>query len=396
MDIQRHSSVLGDTVEKLSDEASYKQLFHAYRDEEALPSGEVLKEIIDLCRAILFPGYYGNARISKQTIRFHTGVNVETLHSLLSKQVYAGLCFADTSCVTCPEEKISAEAEAISEAFISTLPEIRGLLATDVEATFNGDPAAQNLGEVIFCYPGFRAIGNYRIAHQLYKLGVPYIPRMITEMAHSETGIDIHPGAKIGHHFSIDHGTGTVIGETSVIGNYVRIFQGVSLAGEKLPPDENGNAIRGVARHPILEDHVTVYSNSTLIGKIRIGRGATICGNVWIAEDVPAVDRAVAALERGDLFVEEADGAVVGTGIFNRLQADVYAGAPWQYDAPDDQIMVLHTLAVDPQAGKRGLGRAFAAFYEQYAREHGCRYLRIDTNERTEALHASNDHRCWI
>ena len=165
MDIQRHSSVLGDTVEKLSDEASYKQLFHAYRDEEALPSGEVLKEIIDLCRAILFPGYYGNARISKQTIRFHTGVNVETLHSLLSKQVYAGLCFADTSCVTCPEEKISAEAEAISEAFISTLPEIRGLLATDVEATFNGDPAAQNLGEVIFCYPGFRAIGNYRIAH---------------------------------------------------------------------------------------------------------------------------------------------------------------------------------------------------------------------------------------
>ena len=268
MDIQRHSSVLGDTVEKLSDEASYKQLFHAYRDEEALPSGEVLKEIIDLCRAILFPGYYGNARISKQTIRFHTGVNVETLHSLLSKQVYAGLCFADTSCVTCPEEKISAEAEAISEAFISTLPEIRGLLATDVEATFNGDPAAQNLGEVIFCYPGFRAIGNYRIAHQLYKLGVPYIPRMITEMAHSETGIDIHPGAKIG--------------------NYVRIFQGVSLAGEKLPPDENGNAIRGVARHPILEDHVTVYSNSTLIGKIRIGRGATICGNVWIAEDVPA------------------------------------------------------------------------------------------------------------
>ena len=267
MDIQRHSSVLGDTVEKLSDEASYKQLFHAYRDEEALPSGEVLKEIIDLCRAILFPGYYGNARISKQTIRFHTGVNVETLHSLLSKQVYAGLCFADTSCVTCPEEKISAEAEAISEAFISTLPEIRGLLATDVEATFNGDPAAQNLGEVIFCYPGFRAIGNYRIAHQLYKLGVPYIPRMITEMAHSETGIDIHP---------------------SVIGNYVRIFQGVSLAGEKLPPDENGNAIRGVARHPILEDHVTVYSNSTLIGKIRIGRGATICGNVWIAEDVPA------------------------------------------------------------------------------------------------------------
>ena len=288
MDIQRHSSVLGDTVEKLSDEASYKQLFHAYRDEEALPSNEILRKIVDLCRAILFPGYYGNARISKQTIRFHTGVNVETLHALLSRQIYAGLCFADSSCATCPEERISAEAERISETFIAALPRIRALLATDAEATFNGDPAARDPSEVIFCYPGLRAIGNYRIAHELYVLGVPYIPRMITEMAHSETGIDIHPGAEIGHHFSIDHGTGTVIGETSVIGHHVRLFQGVSLAGEKLPPDENGNAIRGVARHPIVGDYVTVYSNSTLIGKIHIGEGATICGNVWIAEDVPA------------------------------------------------------------------------------------------------------------
>lgn len=165
---------------------------------------------------------------------------------------------------------------------------MRALLATDAEAAFNGDPAAQNINEVIFCYPGFRAVCNYRIAHQLYRLGVPFIPRMITEMAHSETGIDIHPGAEIGHYFSIDHGTGTVIGETSVIGNHVRIFQGVSLAGEKLPPDENGNAIRGVPRHPVLGDHVTVYSNATLLGRIRIGEGAMICGNVWITEDVPA------------------------------------------------------------------------------------------------------------
>jgi hypothetical protein len=288
MGLQKHSRVLNETVEKLSDECSYKQLFHAYRDEEALPSGEVLKEIIDLCRAILFPGYYGNARISQQTIRFHTGVNIETLHTLLSRQIYAGLCFADTSCTSCPEEKIYTEAEALSEAFIATLPEMRRLLATDAEAAFNGDPAACNINEVIFCYPGFRAICNYRIAHQLYLLGVPFIPRMITEMAHSETGIDIHPGAQIGYYFSIDHGTGTVIGETSVIGNHVRIFQGVSLAGEKLPPDENGNAIRGVARHPILDDYVTVYSNATLLGRIHVGKGATVCGNVWITEDVPA------------------------------------------------------------------------------------------------------------
>ena len=286
MGLQKHSKVLNETVEKLSDECSYKQLFHAYRDEEALPSGEVLEEIIDLCRAILFPGYYGNARISTQTIRFHTGVNIEKLHEL-SRQIYAGLCLADTSCTSCAEELIFSQAEKLSEAFISTLPEMRCLLATDAEAAYNGDPAAQNITEVIFCYPGFRAIGNYRIAHQLYKLGVPFIPRMITEMAHSETGIDIHPGAQIGHYFSIDHGTGTVIGETSVIGNNVRIFQGVSLAGEKLPPDENGNAIRGVPRHPILEDNVTVYSNATLLGKIRVGKGATICGNVWITGDVP-------------------------------------------------------------------------------------------------------------
>lgn len=287
MDVPQPDHVLNNTIEKLSDESSYRQLFHAYRDEEALPSGKVLEEVVDLCRAILFPGYFGEARISVQTIRFHTGVNVRSLYTLLSRQIFAGLCFADPSCTTCPTQRISKEARELSEAFIATLPEMREILATDAEATYLSDPAAQNIGEVIFCYPGFRAIVNYRIAHQLYLLGVPFIPRMITEMAHSETGIDIHPGAQIGHHFCIDHGTGTVIGETSVIGNHVRIFQGVSLAGEKLPPDENGNAIRGVSRHPILEDHVTIYSNATLIGKIRVGKGATVCGNVWITTDVP-------------------------------------------------------------------------------------------------------------
>lgn len=281
------SLLLSDTIEKLSDEASYRQLF-PYRDEEALPSGEVLKQIIDLCRAILFPGYYGNARINKQTIRFHTGVHVETLHALLSRQIYAGLCFADSDCAGCPEENVSYRSDALSKSFIATLPTMRSILATDVEAAFNGDPAAKNRSEVIFCYPGFRAIVNYRIAHQLYLLNVPFIPRMITEMAHSETGIDIHPGAQIGDHFSVDHGTGTVIGETSIIGNHVRIFQGVSLAGEKLEPDEQGNVIRGVQRHPVVEDYVTVYSNSTLLGRIRIGRGATIFGNVWVTEDVEA------------------------------------------------------------------------------------------------------------
>ena len=287
MERQRHNDAFREAVERLSDEGSYAQLFHAYCEEEELPSGKVLQSLVELCRAILFPGYYGQARITGQTIRFHTGVSIEQLFEELSKQIYAGLCLANTSQTT-SSQAAKATAERIAEEFISSLPELRSLLATDAEAMFDSDPAAQNPGEVIFCYPGFRAICNYRIAHVLYRLEVPFIPRMITEMAHSETGIDIHPGATIGHHFSIDHGTGIVIGETSVIGDYVRIFQGVSLAGAKLPPDEKGNTIRGIARHPILGNHVTVYSNATLIGKIHIGDGATICGNVWVAEDVPA------------------------------------------------------------------------------------------------------------
>ena len=287
MERQRHNDALREAVERLSDEGSYAQLFHAYCEEEELPSGKVLQSLVELCRAILFPGYYGQARITGQTICFHTGVAIEQLFEELSKQIYAGLCLANTSQTT-SSQAAKATAERIAEEFISSLPELRSLLATDAEAMFDSDPAAQNPGEVIFCYPGFRAICNYRIAHVLYRLEVPFIPRMITEMAHSETGIDIHPGATIGHHFSIDHGTGIVIGETSVIGDYVRIFQGVSLSGAKLPPDEKGNTIRGIARHPILGNHVTVYSNATLIGKIHIGDGATICGNVWVAEDVPA------------------------------------------------------------------------------------------------------------
>lgn len=288
MEASKQRDLLKGAIDELSDEASYGRLFHSCRDEEALPSGENLKRVVDLCRAILFPGYYGAAQINRQTVRFHTGVLVETLHRLLAKEIQAGLCFADTNCQDCKEKHVHEEAEQLSGQFIAALPRLRDLLATDAEATYNGDPAAQNLGEVIFCYPGFRAICNYRIAHQLHLLQVPYIPRIITELAHSETGIDIHPGARIGHHFSIDHGTGTVIGETSIIGNYVRIFQGVSLAGEKFPPDENGNAIRGVERHPVVGDHVTIYSNATLLGHIHIGDGATIFGNVWVTRDVAA------------------------------------------------------------------------------------------------------------
>ena len=162
-----------------------------------------------------------------------------------------------------------------------------------MEAAYNGDPAAESYGEIISCYPIIKALSNYRIAHELLVLGVPLIPRIITEMAHSETGIDIHPAARIGHHFTIDHGTGVVIGATCIIGNYVKLYQGVTLGAKSFPLDENGHPIKGIPRHPILEDHVIVYSNATILGRITVGEGATVGGNIWVTEDVPAGARLV-------------------------------------------------------------------------------------------------------
>ena len=185
------------------------------------------------------------------------------------------------------------EAALLAAKFISHLPAMRRILATDVEAAYNGDPAAHSFGEVISCYPAIRAISNYRIAHELLRLGVPLIPRIISEMAHSETGIDIHPGAEIGTHFTIDHGTGVVIGETCIIGNNVKLYQGVTLGAKSFPLDQDGKPIKGIPRHPILEDNVIVYSNATILGRIVIGRDATVGGNIWVTEDVPAGARIV-------------------------------------------------------------------------------------------------------
>jgi len=162
-----------------------------------------------------------------------------------------------------------------------------------VLACYNGDPAAESMEEIIYCYPAIKAISNYRIAHKLMELGVPLIPRMITEMAHSETGIDIHPGATIGTHFAIDHGTGVVIGATAVIGNNVKLYQGVTLGAKSFPLDENGHPIKGVPRHPILQDNVVVYSNATILGRITIGENATVGGNIWVTEDVAPNARVV-------------------------------------------------------------------------------------------------------
>ena len=292
MNPQSYIQTLTGAVEQLSEASSYTGLCHHHRQGQPLPSAEQLERIVNLARAILFPGYFGNSSVNAQTITYHIGVNVEQLYHLLVNQIQAGLAF------NLPEEGDDAEtlceqARLLAAQFIGHLPEMRRTLATDVEAAYNGDPAATNYGEVICCYPAIRAISNYRIAHELLILGVPLIPRIITEMAHSETGIDIHPGATIGHHFTIDHGTGVVIGETCIIGNNVKLYQGVTLGAKSFPLDEHGNPIKGIARHPILEDDVIVYSNATILGRITIGRAATVGGNIWVTEDVPAGERIV-------------------------------------------------------------------------------------------------------
>ena len=281
--------ILTQAVDELSESESYKGLFHQHKDGEPLPSAKALHKIIELSRAILFPGYYGNSTVNSHTINYHIGVNVEELFGLLTEQILAGLCFAhkgeetDDSC-----ESKRQEAARLASIFISKLPAMRRILATDVEAAYNGDPAAQSYGEVICCYPAIKAISNYRIAHELLCLGVPLIPRIITEMAHSETGIDIHPAAQIGSYFTIDHGTGVVIGATSILGNHVKLYQGVTLGAKSFPLDADGKPIKGIPRHPILEDNVIVYSNATILGRITIGHDAVVGGNIWVTEDVPA------------------------------------------------------------------------------------------------------------
>lgn len=296
MSISDYTHTLTQAVSELSDNRSYEGLFHQYKDGDPLPSGKSLRRIVELAREILFPGYFGNSTVHRRTINYHIGVNVEEVFGLLTEQIQAGLCFglennpSENTIKKIPDRDTSA---SIAARFISKLPEIRRILATDVEAAYYGDPAATCFGEIICCYPIIRAITNYRIAHELYMLNVPLIPRIITEMAHSETGIDIHPGAQIGHHFTIDHGTGVVIGATCIIGNNVKLYQGVTLGAKSFPLDENGNPIKGIARHPILEDDVIVYSNATILGRITIGKGATIGGNIWVTESVPAGARIV-------------------------------------------------------------------------------------------------------
>ena len=215
---------------------------------------------------------------------------MEELLKILTKQIAHGLQFGDDSPANTTKQQVYEKAEQLTLQFVDALPEIKRLLYSDVQAMFDNDPAAPNYGEVIFCYPVVNAMTHYRIAHKLHELRVPVIPRIITELAHSKTGIDIHPGAQIGEYFAIDHGTGVVIGETCVIGNHVTLYQGVTLGSKNFKYDAQGN-ILNVPRHPIIEDHVTVYSNASILGRITIGHHSVIGGNIWVTNDVAPYSR---------------------------------------------------------------------------------------------------------
>ncbi|NDV20546.1 serine acetyltransferase [Pseudodesulfovibrio sp. JC047] len=285
MEIPSYS--LADVVALLVESGSDGSASHRYTEDAPMPSVEVLSQIVEDLRSVLFPGYYGPSEITPDTMPYYIGSTLDQLVRTLADQINRGYCFVcdSTEKHTCADCEIRAKKTA--QEFITKLPSIRKALLTDVAAAYDGDPAAKTHGETIFCYPSIRALTNHRIAHELYLLGVDIIPRIIGEMAHSNTGIDIHPGATIGKSFFIDHGTGTVIGETTVIGDNVRIYQGVTLGAKSFPKGEDERLIKGLPRHPIVEDDVIVYAGSTILGRVTIGAGAVIGGNIWITRDVP-------------------------------------------------------------------------------------------------------------
>jgi len=263
-----------------------------------IPSREALRAIVANLRAALFPAHFGAPDISDDAIRNYVGHRLDAALFELQQQIQRGLLFAGAPCDGTCEQR----AADITRELALRLPRVRTLLGSDARAAYEGDPAATGPDEPIFCYPGIQATLHHRIAHELSELGVPLIPRIIAELAHAATGIDIHPGAQIGGSFFIDHGTGVVIGETCVIGERVRIYQGVTLGAKSFPTDSHGRPIKGRPRHPIVEDDVTIYAGATVLGRITIGRGSSIGGNVWLTRAVPPGSFISQAQVRDDLF----------------------------------------------------------------------------------------------
>lgn len=256
-----------------------------------LPKYDVIVSCIEDLKDILYPGFRRREGLHIGNVTYHVGNLIDSLHDKLTMQIGRALLHDDrvrNQSSDC-DDKVDYEAkgQAIAIKFMEYIPELRRLLATDVEAAYDGDPAVSSRDEIIFCYPGLEAITVYRLAHALSELGVPFIPRMMTEWAHKETGIDIHPGASIGEHFFIDHGTGVVIGETCDIGAHVKIYQGVTLGALSFPTDADGQLIRGQKRHPTIESGVVIYANATILGgKTVVGNNSVIGSSVWITSSV--------------------------------------------------------------------------------------------------------------
>jgi len=257
--------------------------------EREFPSRDSVRDIVALLRGALFPLRLGPPDLKREGEDFYVGHALEMALSSLASQVRLELScrWRQGDAAEPSAQELAREAGKIVAAFASQLPRLRELLDSDVEAAFRGDPAAQSVDEVLLCYPGVLALIHHRFAHQLYQLGVPLIARIVAELAHSETGIDIHPGARIGAHFFIDHGTGVVIGETAEIGERVRLYQAVTLGAKRFDTDADGALAKGQPRHPIVEDDVVVYAGATILGRITIGRGSSIGGNVWLTRSVP-------------------------------------------------------------------------------------------------------------
>jgi len=250
-----------------------------------LPLRKILVGVAEGLSAALFPNRLGPAELADEGVDHFVGHTLNMTLRELMVQVQHELHYnAETDVLSDEDRKKSI---AITQAFAKRLPHVRNMLESDIIAAFEGDPAARNVDEVLVCYPGIMAITHYRLAHELHGLGVPLIARMFSEIAHSATGIEIHPGAQIGPSFFIDHGTGVVIGETAIIGKNVRLYQAVTLGAKRFPVDENGALVKGNLRHPIVEDDVVIYAGATILGRITIGRGSTIGGNVWLTHSVP-------------------------------------------------------------------------------------------------------------
>lgn len=283
--LSRYREKLPGIVEHIIENCDDSDCF-THVDHEPIPSEGYVVDIIDKLREILFPGYFARGKVDPVNLKYNIGQSVSVLFDILSEQITHSMrhdCFRyDLPCRECEEQ-----GQNIALAFLESIPSIRKTLATDVRATYDGDPAANSYDEIIFSYPGMFAVTVQRAAHMLFESQVPLLPRIMTEHAHSLTGIDIHPGAEIGESFVIDHGTGVVIGETTVIGKNVRIYQGVTLGALSLPKDA-GKRLRGKKRHPTIEDDVIIYSGATILGgDTVIGARSVIGGNVWITESVP-------------------------------------------------------------------------------------------------------------